>query len=302
VRAIDRTTAIHSNDGDQWVLQIRVADQNVRQAIARAIDRDRLVLDVVGGVGRPQVAPIMARGAQWQLDDDQVRALANALRFAPDDAKELLRRAGTSGSFTISAPDDAVGGRIADSVAKSLRAVGLDVVRAEGGPADLTVVRRDVTDDPSAALASYTCAGGIWCDAEYDAAYARFATSSDPTAQEAAARSAVARLTEGLPEVVLFAHDQLQAYRVDNITGIQRHPEDNRLVVFWPSVAQYRGMVKTPPAASEELPTSTFVLLAVAGLVATALAVVVVDRLVSRSRAQARRNSETANALSASNG
>ncbi len=285
VRAIDGAIAIHSNDGDQWYLQARVGDPILRQAIARAIDRDALVGSAVAGVGRPAVAPIVARGQEWQLDDAEVQTLAEQLRFAPDDAKALVQKLATVPTLTLAAPDDAVGDAIADSVIAALDAVGVTVERVGGGaPADLTVARRDPTDDPTAALAQYTCSAGIWCDARYDAAFAQYSATSDPATRQAAARTMVRRLTDGLPEIVLFAPDELQAYRVDNVAGIQRDPDVSRLVVFWPSAEQYRGMVPAAAAASEELPAVTFAALALASAAVVAAGVVVIDR-----RIQARR-------------
>jgi ABC-type transport system substrate-binding protein len=305
VRAIDKASALHANDGDQWILQLRVQDASVRNAVARAIDRDALVLAAVGGVGRPQVAPVVARSADWQLDADELQAATEAQAFAPEGARSLLARARVTGPLTIATPDDEVGRAISDAVVRSLRKVGLLVERApraSGIPADLTVARRDVTDDPTGVLAQYTCAGDIWCDADYDAAYGRFATSANTAVRQEAAHAAVERLIEGVPEVVLFAPDELQAYRTDDITGIQRRPEDERLVVFWPSVGQYRQMVAAAPAASEEVPNSTFAVLVVAAAVVTGVAVFAADRVVTRRRAQGRRNTDTANALPASNG
>ena len=251
----------------------------------RAIDRDTLVGSAVAGVGRPAVAPIVARGQEWQLDDAEVQTLAEQLRFAPDDAKALVQQLATVPTLTLAAPDDAVGDAIADSVIAALDAVGVTVERVGGGaPADLTVARRDPTDDPTAALAQYTCSAGIWCDARYDAAFAQYSATSDPATRQAAARTMVRRLTDGLPEIVLFAPDELQAYRVDNVAGIQRDPDVSRLVVFWPSAEQYRGMVPAAAAASEELPAVTFAALALASAAVVAAGVVVIDR-----RIQARR-------------
>ena len=284
VRAIEEATAIHSNDGDQWFVQARVDDPVLRQAIARSIDRDALVGDAVGGVGRPAVAPIVARGHEWQLENDEVQALAQELRYAPEAARSLVEQLGSAPSLTLAAPDDDVAGAIADSVVTSLDAVGITVERVDSGPADLTVARRDPSDDPTATLTEYTCAGDIWCDAEYDAAFAQYSATTDPAVRHEATRTMVRRLATDLPEISLFTPDELQAYRVDNIGGILRVPEQSRLVVFWPSVQQYREMVPAAADASEELPVSTFAVLAIASAAVVTVGVVVIDR-----RIQARR-------------
>ena len=64
-------------------------------------------------------------------------------------------------------------------------------------------------------------------------------------------------------EVVLFAPDDVQAFRTDNVVGLLQPPDAVRLVTMWPSVAQYRDVAAAPGTASEELPTSTFVALAI---------------------------------------
>ena len=54
--------------------------------------------------------------SEWQLDDDEVQALAEELRYAPDDARTLVEQLGSAPTLTLAAPDDDVGGAIADSV------------------------------------------------------------------------------------------------------------------------------------------------------------------------------------------
>ena len=128
------------------------------------------------------------------------------------------------------------------------------------------------------------CRRDIWCDAEYDAAFAQYSATTDPAVRHEATRTMVRRLATDLPEISLFTPDELQAYRVDNIGGILRVPEQSRLVVFWPSVQQYREMVPAAADASEELPVSTFAVLAIASAAVVTVGVVVIDR-----RIQARR-------------
>jgi hypothetical protein len=71
---------------------------------------------------------------------------------------------------------------------------------------------------------------------------------------------------------------------VGNIPGNRRNPQQSRLVVFWPSVQQYREMVRAAAKASEELPATTFAVLAVTSAAVVTAGVVLVDR-----RIQARR-------------
>jgi peptide/nickel transport system substrate-binding protein len=285
-REVDEATVIHANDGDQWVLQLRLADADVRHAIALAIDRDALVQSAVNGVGRPEVVPVVARPADWRLPADESRRLARASAYAPGRAAELVDGADppNTASLTLASPGDEVGQVVATRVVDALNAAGISVEQVATGTGDITIVRRDPTDDPAPVLAQYTCASGIWCDAEYDAAFAQFDTTNNLGVRSTAVHNMLRRLVAGVPEVVLFAPDQLQAFRPDHIAGILRRPEQPRLVTLWPSVEQYRGMHAAPPAASEELPAATFAALAF-GLAAVIVAgVVVVDRWRVHSR------------------
>ncbi len=190
-----------------------------RQAIARAIDRDALVQSAVHGAGRAQTIPIVARDAAWVPPADDLD-----LAYAPGTARELLDDAQAIPTLTLGAPEGDVGDTIAAAVIDDLDAIGVTVERDDDAP-DLTVALRDPTDDPTAALAAYTCAGGdVFCDAQYEEAFARFSAASDPPTQQAAAHEMVRQLASEGVEVVLFAPDDVQAFRTDNVVGLLQPP------------------------------------------------------------------------------
>ena len=212
-----------------------------RQAIARAIDRDALLQSAVHGAGRAQTIPIVARDAAWVPPADDLD-----LAYAPGTARELLDDAQAIPTLTLGAPEGELGDTIAAAVIDDLDAIGITVERDDDAP-DLTVALRDPTDDPTAALAAYTCAGGdVLCDAQYEEAFARFSAASDPPTQQAAAHEMVRQLASEGVEVVLFAPDDVQAFRTDNVVGLLQPPDAVRLVTMWPSVAQYRDAVPAP--------------------------------------------------------
>ena len=189
--------------------------------------------------------PIVARGAAWQLADAEAEALARDARVRPRSRtrRSWRRRAEPADPVRSRAPDDADGrDAIADDGRRrrSTRSASRSSAPTDGTPPTSRSCAAIPTDDPTAVLAQYTCAGGIWCDASYDAAFAQYAAATDAAARQAAARTMVRRLADGRPEIVLFAPDQLQAFRTDNVTGFLREPSDVRLVVFWPSVAAVR--------------------------------------------------------------
>ena len=283
LQAIDGVQVIHANDGDQWVLRAKVADPSIRRAVARSIDRDALVRDAVAGVGRAQSIPIVARDADWQLPAAEAEALAQELAYDPEAARDLVSAAAPNAAevpvrLTLSAPDDEVANVIADDIEAALGEVGITVERTTADDADLTIVRRDPGDDPGIALTAYTCAGGVWCDASYEAAFATYAAATDVETRRSSVHTMVRTLTDAATEIVLFAPDELQAFRTDNITGILREPSDVRLVAFGASTESYGQIRAAPPVSDGELPSRTFAALTVGGLAAAGIGVFVIDR------------------------
>jgi ABC-type transport system substrate-binding protein len=283
LRAVPHATVVHASDGDQWVLDLRLADRDLREAIALGVDRDRLVQDAVDGVGRIATVPVFARAADWQLPSNEVDALSAEHAFAPARARALVDRLPERPTVTIAVPEGGTARRVADGVIASLHDVGIRVRRASPGTADMELLRRDPTDDPTAALRAFTCGQGLHCDPAFDAAFATF-TTGDVAMRHDAVQEMTRLLTSDATEIPLFAPDELQAFRTDNVTGMLREPEQVRLVTFWPSVQQYREMVAGAPAASEELPTSTFAALAIGVAAVAAVGVVLVDRKVQARR------------------
>lgn len=268
-RAVPGATVVHANDGDQWLLRARIADRDVRRAVARSLDRARLVRDARDGVGRAQVVPVLARGHGWWPEAATAAAIAADVGFRPSARAALAGRRLVIGLDA----DDAGAAAVAGAVARQLREAGAEVVvggAGDGSGADLELVRRDPGDDPAPALAPYTCAAGPWCDAGIEAAYADL-RDGDPARRRDAARAAAARLATEAVEIVLFAPDELQAFRSDRVTGLLREPRDERLVALWPATAHYREVVRAAAPPGEEVPTRVFVVLAVTiGALATA--------------------------------
>jgi peptide/nickel transport system substrate-binding protein len=296
VRDTARATAVHANDGAQWLVDARIHDPAVRHAIAQAIDRDRLVRDAVNQVGRAATVPLFARPADWQLSDAETQQFEAANAYDPAAARAAVASLPDRPEVTLRAPATEVGDTIARDLIAMLRDAGITVRRIASDAADLEIVRRDASDDPTAVLRSFTCAAARHCDPAYDAAFATF-TTADAVGRRAAAQQMTRLLVADDTELALFAPDELQAFRTDNIDGMLREPQQTRLVVFWPSVEQYREMTKATPPPAEELPTMTYVGLAVAVAAVAALAMFALDRVI-----QARRKTEQANALPASNG
>ena len=135
------------------------------------------------------------------------------------------------------------------SVALADRVIAHHRARLQGRARRITI-DLDPTDDPTAALAVYTCAGGdVLCDAQYEEAFARFSAASDPPTQQAAAHEMVRQLASEGVEVVLFAPDDVQAFRTDNVVALLQPPDAVRPVTMRPSVAQYSDALPAPAPA-----------------------------------------------------
>ena len=109
VRAIGGASAIHANDGDQWTMQLRVAEPELRRAIAQAVDRDTLVQKVAHGVARAQTIPVVARAAAWQLPDKLADSIASELTYDPGAARVAVAARAEPAALTIGAPNNADG-------------------------------------------------------------------------------------------------------------------------------------------------------------------------------------------------
>lgn len=275
VRHMKGVTAIHANDGDQWVLSTNLDNRDARLAIAAAIDRERLVARVADGVGRAKLLPIVARDAGWALPDDEAPELESALSYAPSRAQRLAADSGVT-SLTLFVPNDQHADEIASFVTESLDAVGIDVQPALAGDADLVLRLRDPNDDPLFSLAAYTCAAGRWCDAGYDALFAELQSTTDTATRHDLVDRMQRTLAADAIEIDLFTPDRLQAYRTDHVTGMLREPRGERLVSFWPSVAHYSAIVSAHVKGGQDPPTSIFVTVTIAVVVTAVLAAMVI--------------------------
>jgi peptide/nickel transport system substrate-binding protein len=139
VRADDRL-AVHeldTNDYGHYVgCNINVeplGDRRVRQAIAYAVDRDKLLRMVVDTVGRAASSPWTPSNPAYDRD------AATRYHHDPDRARALLREAGVAGaSLDLAIRSSEPGGdrSTAEVVQDGLRAVGLDVEIVVFQPAD----------------------------------------------------------------------------------------------------------------------------------------------------------------------
>jgi peptide/nickel transport system substrate-binding protein len=214
-----------------------LADLRVRQAVAHAVDRRRMVDDILFGHGRVAAAPI-ASGIGWAHD-------AAALAGIPHDparAAALLDAAGLKpGADGVRLTLDAVHfpqfGRYADAMRQDLAAVGIALVSRpldRAATVDAIYTRRDFDTglisychglDPeigfrrtlaSDAIGPVPFSNGAgYRDAEVDALFAQAVSTVDLEARGAIYARIQAIAARDLPYWWLVETDSLSAWRAD---------------------------------------------------------------------------------------
>jgi hypothetical protein len=108
---------------------------------------------------------------------------------------------------------------------------------------------------------------GLSCDV-CATKFVQYSSSTDATTRLDAAHDIVQRATEQATVVGLFQPDVLQAFRNDRFNGFLSEPQQRRLVVFGPTVAQYDELSAAAPPPGEALSNTT---LAVGAVIVVAL-------------------------------
>jgi peptide/nickel transport system substrate-binding protein len=112
-----------------------------------------------------------------------------------------------------------------------------------------------VEPDPDFQLSVFTCdqrsyddggtvaagwSDSFYCDPEYDKLYAKQKTILDPAARAEVVKQAQKKLYDDVVYSVIWAYDNLEAYRDDRFTGFQRQPSDGGSIVFQYGTYTYR--------------------------------------------------------------
>jgi peptide/nickel transport system substrate-binding protein len=206
-------------------------DRRVRVAFVQAIDRGRLVREVLQGFG--QEATQFAAPGVFGFNPS-VRPPA----FDPQQARLLLEEAGGGFSVTLDAPQGVHPGdaRAAEAVARNLRAIGVDVRLNLLPKAEIfdKLTRRDT----SLAIGSWNCLSGDmeeiylsllrtprvelgqgvdntggYSNPAVDAAFALAGATAAPEARLDRLQKAVALASADVPWVPLYVQDQLYGIR-----------------------------------------------------------------------------------------
>lgn len=243
-------------------------DVRVRQAINKAIDRDKLVDRVLNGYGQRgdgYVPPIFSRyhwsppqpprydpaAAGRELDAVGYRRGPDGVRRTPAGQPMTLRMMLHSDASSDSRVGEFVKQWLADiGIGVTLESVSDNQVnqRTTGGDFDMAISGYSANPDPDYVLKLQTCGsrpspegGGqpdsFLCDPAYDAAYQRQLGDFDPAARAADVKQAQQRFYEQATGLILYYQDSLEAYRDDRFSGFTTQPAQNGVITaqqgFW---------------------------------------------------------------------
>ncbi|AUS81005.1 ABC transporter substrate-binding protein [Actinoalloteichus sp. AHMU CJ021] len=270
-------------------------DIAVRQAIARALDRDVLVDRVLGGYGEPgtgYVPPIFA-DLHWQPEDDQ------AWNFDPGAANAQLDSAGYERgpdgirvtedgdrlSFRLYGRSDRnadtqAGQFVRDWLAEIGIEVDLEIMSGnrmnelqKAGEFDIALSSWAVNPDPNYVLSIQTCdqrpsaagTGGttesFFCHEEFDELHAQQLAEFDRETRTELIHQMQRVIHEQSATIMLYYENALEAYRSDRFTDFGYQPADSGVIReqlgYW---GYYGATPATNPNASAS-GTSTGLLL-----------------------------------------
>jgi peptide/nickel transport system substrate-binding protein len=250
-------------------------DEDVRHAVAMAIDRQTIFERVVNGIGEvgstispsadPSWQPEVPADMRLDFDPDSARALldeagyvdadGDGVRDMPDGSRDLtFRYAERSESVYEPAIREFITGYLDDiGIATTVETYDDSALtgRIGAGTYDMFVWGWTPYVDPDPMLSYFTCdqvttdADNIlyndanWCDEGYDALYAQQNVELDPDVRHDLVHEMLLRFYDAAPYVVLFEDVNTQAYRTDRFEGWLRQPKDIGPVLFTNSSPTY---------------------------------------------------------------
>ncbi|MFI6321173.1 ABC transporter substrate-binding protein [Nonomuraea sp. NPDC050556] len=242
-------------------------DPKVRTAIHYAIDKQKLVDDVQGGLAVPangSIIPPMYKDFFWEatgdekvsfdlakankiLDDAGYKKGADGVRTMPDGKQKLEMR------FSIHT-DEPVEDKIAQYLTGWFKEIGITLTTKKldsskfteetGSTAlfDIAISGWSVNPDPEEVLATHLCSrrptasgegGGtesFYCDPAYEKLYTDQQKELDRAKRIDFIKQMQQRLYTDAPVIAMYYPNNLEAYRKDRITSVTSMPEDKGLL------------------------------------------------------------------------
>lgn len=279
---------------------VALKDPNVRRAINWAIDRQLLVDKVLNGFGKPAVGISASANPAF---DYQVAA-DDTYSYKPEKANSLLDEAGWKDSngdgvrdkdgveLRLRYFDRSIGGA-ADTtpfITGFLKDVGIATdVKTFDEDSLASIQSKSEFDlytwgwspyaDPDNMLSDFITAAvptdpavggyndGNWCNAEYDALYAKQHVELDPVKRAALIQEMHKIFVNDGPYAVLYKYDNLQAFRSDRWQNFVRQPAEVGPVMFTQTSSGYLDLEPVSGGSGSGGGTNT-VIIAVVAIVA----------------------------------
>ncbi|MGW7483527.1 ABC transporter substrate-binding protein [Nonomuraea muscovyensis] len=242
-------------------------DVKVRQALHHAIDKQKLVDEVWGGLARPadgSIVPPMFKDFFWEatgdtkvthdvgkanqiLDDAGYKKGSDGVRTMPDGKRKLEFR------FTIHT-DTPIEDKLAEYLAGFFKEIGITLTTVkldsskfsdETGVAatfDIAISGWSVNPDPEEILATHLCSrrptpagegGGtesFYCDPTFEKLYQEQLKELDRTKRAGIIKQMLERLYTDAPVIAIYYPNNLEGYRKDRVTAITPIPEEKGLL------------------------------------------------------------------------
>ncbi|WP_157248952.1 ABC transporter substrate-binding protein [Nonomuraea typhae] len=242
-------------------------DPKVRTALHYAIDKQKLVADVQGGLAKPadgSIVPPMYTDFFWEatgadkitfdpakanqiLDEAGYKKGADGVRTMPDGKRKLEFR------FSIHT-DTPVEDKLAEYLTGFLKEIGITLTtnRLDSskfteetgvtGLFDIAISGWSVNPDPEEVMATHLCSrrpdangegGGtesFYCNPEFEKLYQEQLKELDRPKRAEILKQMQKKLYTDAPVIAIYYPNDLEAYRKDRITSITSIPEGNGLI------------------------------------------------------------------------
>lgn len=127
---LQQYTALYFNQSKQALFK----DKNMRLALSIGVDRDMLIRDALGGLGRPIMDPILPSVPGSQAPDlsvqnkDQARQLLNDLGWVVPEGEQIRKKGDDTLTLILAIVDTPELIRIAEELQRQYREIGVDLV------------------------------------------------------------------------------------------------------------------------------------------------------------------------------